>query len=145
MTTNAMPAERAVSLTLEAEVMADDESGRLCLVASADPQLADFGDVSPARLREMVVAARTQLAEFERLADEQEARDTLAALLAEHRMRIEEWNLSTLDSKLRDRIKAVHDPITGDGRVIVVPAGQDPIARLSAVRDLIAGLQGGVA
>jgi hypothetical protein len=139
------PAERALSLTLEAEVMADDETGRLCLVASADPQLSDFGDVSPARLREMVVAARTQLAEFERLADEQEARDALRALLAEHRLRVEEWDVSTLDSRLRANIKAVHDPTMADGRVIVVPAGQDPIARLDAVRDLIADMQGGVA
>jgi hypothetical protein len=137
-----LPAERALSLTLEAEVMADDETGVLSLVASTDPQLNDFGEVAPARLRDMVATARQQLAEFERLADEQEARDTLRALLAEHRMRIEEWDVSTLDSRLRDNIKAVHDPTEGDGRVIVVPAGQDPIARLGAVRRLIEEMRG---
>lgn len=137
-----LPAERSLSLTLEAEVMADDDTGRLALVASTDPQLADFGDVSPAGLRDMIAATRTRLAEFERLADEQEARDSLAALLAEHRMRIEEWDLGNLDSKLRERITAVHDPVEGDGRTIVVPAGQDPIARLGAVRKLIADLGG---
>lgn len=142
MSTTVPPAERALSLTLEAEVMADDESGRLSLAASSDPQLADFGNVTPARLREMVAAARERLADFERLADEQDARDTLAALLAEHQMRIEEWDTSTLDARLRDRIKAVHDPIAGDGRVIVVPTGQDPIARLAAVRELIADMRG---
>jgi hypothetical protein len=136
------PAERAVSLSLEAEVMADCETGALSLVASADPQLTDFAEVSPARLREMVAAARRQLAEFERLADEQDARNTLAALLAEHRMRIEEWDVSTLDSRLRDRIDAVHDPLEQDGRIIIVPAGQDPVVRLAAVRRLIAGLGG---
>ncbi|MFR9796603.1 hypothetical protein ACL02U_11965 [Streptomyces sp. MS06] len=136
------PAERAVSLTLEAEVMADDESGRLGLVASADPHLSDIAEVSPAGLRDMIAAARTRLTEFERLADEQEARDTLAALLAEHQLRIEEWDTSTLDPKLRARLKAVHDPTVGDGRTIVVPAGQDPPARLAAVRDLIAEMGG---
>ncbi|MFI6032979.1 hypothetical protein ACIBBD_02115 [Streptomyces sp. NPDC051315] len=140
--TQGLPAERALSLTLEAEVMADCDTGILSLVASADAQLSDFDEVSPARLRDMVATAREQLAEFERLADEQEARDTLAVLLAEHQMRVEEWDVSTLDSRLRDNIKAVHDPTMADGRVIVVPAGQDPITRLAAVRDLIAGLGG---
>ncbi len=137
-----MPAERSISLTLEAEVMADADTGRLALVASTDAQLSDFDGVSPARLREMVASARQQLAEFERLADEQDARDTLAALLAEHELYIEEWNLGTLDSKLRKRIKAVHDPVAG-GDVIIVPADQDPITRLAAVRQLIASLGGG--
>jgi hypothetical protein len=133
---------RAVSLTLEAEVMADDESGRLCLVASADPQLSDFGDVSPARLREMVVAARTQLAEFERLADEQEARDALVALLAERDVQLEEWDTETLDPKLRREFVAFA-MVREDGlRLVVVPAGQDPIARLAAVRDLIEDMRG---
>lgn len=140
--TAVLPAERAVSLTLEAEVMADSDSGRLSLVASTDPQLADIGDVSPVRLREMVKAARERLAEFERLADEQEARETLRTLLAEHQMRIEEWDISTLDSQLRDNIKAVHDPTVGDGNVIIVPADQDPIVRLTAVRDLIEDVRG---
>lgn len=69
-----LPEERAVSLTLEAEVMTDADTGIPSLVASTDPQLHDLGDVSPARLREMVAAARERLVEFERLADEHEAR-----------------------------------------------------------------------
>jgi stress response protein SCP2 len=131
-----------VSLTLEAEVMPDADTGRLSLVASTDPQLADFGDVTPARLRDMVAATRTRLAEFERLADEQEARETLAALIAEHGLSVEEWDVSSLDSRLRDHITAVYDRTVGDGNVIVVPAGQDPIERLAAVRDLIQDMRG---
>ncbi len=137
-----LPAERSLSLTLEAEVMLDADTGIPSLVASADPQLADFADVSPAGLRRMVAAARTQLAEFERLADEQEARDTLAALLAEHEMRVEEWDTGNLEPAMRSHIKAVHDPTVGDGRTIVVPAGQDPIDRLAAVRSVIEGMRG---
>ncbi|MGW1135620.1 hypothetical protein [Streptomyces griseoluteus] len=68
------PIERAVSLTLEAEVMTDADTGIPSLIASTDPQLHDLADVSPARLREMVAAARARLVEFERLADEHEAR-----------------------------------------------------------------------
>ena len=140
-TRTTLSATRQISLTLEAEVMAD-ETGRLSLVASTDPQLSDIADVTPARLRDLVAASRARLAEFERLADEQEARDTLAALLAENGLRVEEWDVSTLDSRLRDNIKAVHDPVEGDGQTIIVPAGQDPIERLAAVRELIAGLGG---
>ncbi|MGW1134883.1 hypothetical protein [Streptomyces griseoluteus] len=72
--TAVLPVERAVSLTLEAEVMTDADTGIPSLIASTDPQLHDLADVSPARLREMVAAARARLAEFERLADEHEAR-----------------------------------------------------------------------
>lgn len=141
MSTTVQPAERVLSLNLNAEVMADVDTGALSLVASADPQLSDFGDVSPARLREMVVAAREQLAAFEQLANEQEARDSLRVLLAEYRLRIEEWDTASLDPKLRGRIQAVYDPTEGD-RVVIVPASQDPIRRLAAVRQLIAGIGG---
>lgn len=140
--TTTLPAERALSLSLDAEVMVDSDTGALSLVASTDPQLSDLAEVSASRLRELIAAARNGLADFERLADEQEARETLQVLLAEHGLRVEEWDLSTVDAKLRDCITAVHDPITGGGNVIVVPAGQDPIERLTAVRDLIADMRG---
>ncbi|MDF2710604.1 MAG: hypothetical protein K0R62_6256 [Nonomuraea muscovyensis] len=137
-----LPAVRALSLTLEAEAMTDADTGRLSLVASTDPQLSDFDGVTPARLRQMVAAARLRLSDFERLADEQEARDTLAVLLDQHRLRVEEWDTGSLDPSMRSHIKAVHDPTVGDGRTIVVPAGQDPIARLAAVRSLIDDMRG---
>lgn len=143
MSTTVPSATRQISLTLEAEVMAD-ESGRLSLVASTDAQLADFDAVSPARLRAMVATAREQLAEFERLADEQEARDTLAALLAELDVELEEWDAASLDPKLREAFDAFA-MVSEDGpRLVVVPLGQDPIARLEAVRCLI-GYLGGAA
>jgi hypothetical protein len=138
----AHPAVRAVSLTLDAEVMVDSDTGALSLVASTDPQLSDLAEVSAARLRELIAAARNGLADFERLADEHEARESLQALLAEHGLRVEEWDTATLDWRLRDRIRAVYDPTEGDGRTVIAPAGQDPIERLTAVRKLIAGLGG---
>lgn len=144
-TTVQPPAERALSLTLEAEVMTDDESGNLSLVASTDPQLADFADVSPARLREMVAAARTRLSDFERLADEQEARDALQALLAERGFEMQEWNTATLDAKLRRVFTAFRMVATGGLRLVVVPQGQDPIVRLAAVRDLLDNMRGATA
>jgi hypothetical protein len=140
--TTVMPAERALSLSLDAEVMTDLDTGELALVASTDPQLTDLAEVTSASLRDLIAAAHAKLAEFERLADEQEARESLRSLLAEHGLNVEEWDTATLDARLRDRIQAVYDPTEGDGRTVIVPAGQDPIVRLSAVRDLIAGMRG---
>ncbi|MEU3613471.1 hypothetical protein ABZ725_14305 [Streptomyces sp. NPDC006872] len=139
------PTERSLSLSLEAEVMADADTGRLALVASTDPQLSDFAETSPARLRQMVTAARACLAEFERLADEQEARDTLAALLAEQDVAMIEAPLDKLmdvNDDLADRLAcwAMESP---DGRhYVIVPAGQDPIARVAAVRRVIEDMRG---
>lgn len=142
MSTTVQPAQRALSLSLDAEVMTDLDTGELSLVASTDPQLSDLAEVSASRLRELITAVRSGLVDFERLADEQEARDTLRSLLAEHGLRIEEWDTATLDARLRDRIQAVYDPTEGDGRTVIVPAGQDPIVRLTAVRDLITDMRG---
>jgi len=111
---------RTISLTLEAEVMLDADTGIPSLVA----------------------AARTQLAEFERLADEQEARDTLAALLVEYGIELEEWDTASLDPKLREAFDAFGMLPEGGPRLVVVPVGQDPIDRLAAVRKLIGYLDG---
>ena len=142
MSTTVQPAERALSLSLDAEVMTDLDTGELSLVASTDPQLSDLAEVSASRLRELIAAARNGLADFERLADEQEARESLRSLLAEHGLRVEEWDTASLDPRLRDSIPAVYDPTEGDGRTIIVPAGQDPIERLAAVGQLVAGIGG---
>ena len=64
--------------------------------------------------------------------------ETLNALVAEHGLQLEEWDTTTLDPKLRERFMAAWDQTEGDGRVIVVPSGQDPSERLHAVRALLA-------
>jgi hypothetical protein len=72
--TTTAPAERVVSLVLEAEVMTDLDTGRLTLVASTDHHMSDLDEVSPARLRSLIANARKRLDEFERLASEHEDR-----------------------------------------------------------------------
>lgn len=135
------PAERVVSLVLEAEVMADVDTGRLALTASTDHHMTDLADVSPARLRQMVNEARTRLDEFERLANEYEARDTLNAILAEH-------DLTLIETPL-DKLADINDDLAGrlgcwvmeapDGRgYVVVPSDQDPIERLETVSAFVA-------
>lgn len=135
-------AVRSINLSLEAEVMADADTGVLSLVASTDPQLADFAEVSPGQLRQLVAATRSRLAEFERLADEQEAREQLADLLAEQAIELEEWDTASLDPKLREAFDAFGMLPPGGPRLVVVPVGQDPIDRLAAVRLLLANLGG---
>jgi len=141
VTTTVAPSERAVSLVLEAEIMADADTGRLALIASTDHHMSDLADVSPARLRRMVDEARTRLDEFERLAIEFEARDTLNAILAEHSLTMIEASLGKLadvDGALADRLDCwlMEAP---DGRgYVVVPEGQDPSERLRHVSAFVA-------
>jgi hypothetical protein len=135
------PTERTVSLVLEAEVMADSDTGRLALIASTDHHMTDLVDVSPARLRQMVDEARTRLDEFERLASEYEARDTLSAILAEHDLTLIEApfdKLASIDGDLATRLGCwVME--TPDGRgYVVVPSDQDPIERLETVSAFVA-------
>ncbi|MFF3911565.1 hypothetical protein ACFYZJ_37815 [Streptomyces sp. NPDC001848] len=140
----AAPVERSLSLVLEAEVMMDDDNGMLSLVASTDHHLSDFGEVAPARLRRMVAEARAKLDEFERLANEYEAIDTLRAIVAEHHLHVEEWDLANQDPQFRSKFVAFA-ALTEDGqRVVVVPKGQDPVKRLAAVAELVREMDGEV-
>ncbi|MFE5189217.1 hypothetical protein [Streptomyces sp. NPDC056628] len=129
--------EQSITASLTAEIMRDLDDGRPTLVAYTEGNAGDLREVSPARLRGMVAAARAQLDEIERLADEQEARDTLAAMLAEHQVELDEWDTATLDPKLRPHFLAAYDQSPGSDRVIVVPLGQDPVQRLAVVADLL--------
>ncbi|MGW3200684.1 hypothetical protein ACWDBD_40195 [Streptomyces sp. NPDC001118] len=141
-----MPAtpEHSLSLVLEAEVMMDADSGMLSLVASTDHHLSDFGEVAPARLRRMVAEARAKLDQFERLANEYEAIDTFRAIVVEHHLHVEEWDLANLDAKFRGKFVAFA-ALTDDGRrVVVVPKGQDPVERLAAVAELVRDMDGEV-
>ncbi|WP_159039644.1 hypothetical protein [Streptomyces sp. TP-A0356] len=140
--TTAVSAERSVSLVLEAEVMMDADTGMLSLVASTDHHMADFGEVCPARLRRMVAEARAKLDEFERLADEYEAIDTLRAILAEHDLSLIEAPLDKLadvNDDLADRLACWVMETPGGHGYVIVPQEQGPIERLQTVSAFIAG------
>lgn len=133
--------EQSNSAFLHVETMNDLGGGRPTLVTATQSNLGDLRETSPARALGMIAAARAQLDQAERLIKEYEARDTLAAILAEHNLQIEEWDTSTLDPALRDQLMAVHDPTLGNGRTIVVPAGQDPNERLTAVFRVVSRME----
>jgi hypothetical protein len=67
------------------------------------------------------------------------ATEALDALAAEHQLRVEEWDTSTLDESLRDKLMAFYGETDGN-RIVVVPKGQDPVERLHAVRTLLTHL-----
>ncbi|MYS41917.1 hypothetical protein GTY23_11865 [Streptomyces sp. SID5998] len=62
---------------------------------------------------------------------EDQAAAALDALVAKHRLEIEEWDFTQLDSGIGDRILAIHD--SRDDRTIAVAKNQDPRLRLQAV------------
>lgn len=51
---------------------------------------------------------------------------------------LEEWDTSTLSESLREGFCAFYLEHKDGTRIIVVPAGQDPVIRLAAVRAILA-------
>ncbi len=135
-----MPAidEQRVRLVLEAEIFQDPDGGPDSLIYSTDTVACE--PVSPARMLGMIADAHTQLAAMERMAREFEARDTLAAMLDEAGLVLEEWPTDSLDERVRHQLRAVY--FNDEGRpTVVVPQGQDLIERVNAVSTLIGDLQ----
>jgi hypothetical protein len=63
------------------------------------------------------------------------------ALTAEYGLRVVEWDTSGLEPELREGYVAHYLEQKGD-RIFVVPVGQDPRTRLSALRVLLARQEG---
>jgi hypothetical protein len=133
------PTTQHVRLVLEAEIFQDTDGGPDSLIYSTDTVACE--PVSPARMLGMVAEARAQLDAMERMAREFEARDTLAAIVAEHHLQLEEWDLANLDENLRSKFVAFAAVLKDGQRIVVVPQGQDPIKRVNAVSKLINDLQ----
>ncbi|MGW1892112.1 hypothetical protein ACWCP6_17910 [Streptomyces sp. NPDC002004] len=62
----------------------------------------------------------------------------LAALIAEHNLQIEEWDTATLPEPLRPAFLAFYCRLDDGSSIVVVPLGQNPAERLTAIRELIA-------
>ena len=131
--------EQRVRLVLEAEVFQDPDGGPDSLIATTDKLACE--PMSPARLLGMVAEARAQLDQMERIAREFEARGTLAAIVAEHHLHVEEWDIANLDEKFRGKFVAFAALTTDGQRIVVVPKGQDPIERLAGVTELVRDME----
>lgn len=59
------------------------------------------------------------------------------ALTTKYGLRVVEWDISVLEPELREAYRAHYVEQKGD-RIFVVPVGQDPHTRLSAVNHLLA-------
>lgn len=64
---------------------------------------------------------------------------TIQALVTQHGLQFEEWDITLLDEQYRDKFFALYIE-TRDDKVIVVPSGQDPAHRLAALRAVLAHL-----
>lgn len=132
------PTDQCVRLVLEAEIFQDPDDGPDSLIYSTDTVACE--PVSAARMLDMVAEARTKLDRIERITREFEARDTLAAMLDEAGLALEEWPTDSLDERIRHQLRAVY--FNDEGRpTVVVPQGQDLIERVNAVSTLIGDLQ----
>jgi hypothetical protein len=133
------PTDQRVRLVLEAEIFQDPDGGPDSLIVTTDELACQ--PTAPARLLGMAAEARAKLDQIERLAREYEAQDTLRAIVAEHELKIEEWDTATLDPKLRRGFVAFAMLHKDGSRLIVVPQGQDPIERVNAIAGLVNDLQ----
>jgi hypothetical protein len=127
-TASPAPREQSLSNFLHVEIMNDLDNGRPTLVTATETNLGDLRETSPARALGMVADARAQLDRIERLIKVHEARDTLAAILAERHARLEEWDTDNAGDLLRDRFGA-SAYFEKRQMVVVVPLGQDPVER----------------
>ncbi|MGX9887326.1 DUF6907 domain-containing protein [Streptomyces sp. NPDC002276] len=130
-------AEQCIDAFLHVGIMNDPDDGLPTLVAATESDLGDLDEIVPARARSMVAAIQAKLDEQLRLINEFEARDTLAAILAEEQLEMEVLDPSTLSEQLRNKITAFYAEHKDGQRILVVPAGQDPIVRLNAVCALL--------
>jgi hypothetical protein len=142
-TASPAPREQSLSTFLHVETMVDLDNGQLRLLASTETNLGDLQEHSPARLLGMVADARVQLDRIERLAQEFEAHDTLAAIIAEHDLTV----IVIGCDGLAEHHHELADQLTcwiardSDGRkYAVVPEGQDPIERTHAVARAVADI-----
>lgn len=135
------PTEQCLTLAIEIETMADSDTGQLALIGSTGFHQEDLTQVSPARARGMISQAHAKLNEMMRLVDEYEAREILAAIIAEHDLTLEERDTATLDPDLRDILQCLAIRTTDGRTTIVVPAGQNPIVRTAVVAEFINDLQ----
>jgi len=132
--------DQSITASLTAEIMTDLDTGQPTLVASTQGNLSDLQEVVPARLLRMVAEARAKLDAIERLAQIHEAEDTLRAIIAEHQLHVEEWDIASLAPEHRGKVAAFAE-IADDGqRTVVVPTGQDPIERVNAIAHLVNNL-----
>ena len=131
--------EQSLSAFFHVETMNDLDDGRSTLLTATETNLGDLRETSPARALGMLADARAQLDQAEQLIKEHEARDPLAAILAEHGLTLIEVDMRTVAEFADDLAPHLRCWAGKDnGRLIVwVPKGQDPIERVNAVVALV--------
>ncbi|MGA6159621.1 hypothetical protein ACPEIC_40505 [Stenotrophomonas sp. NPDC087984] len=128
------PTNDLISLTLQAEITTDGDTGKLALHAATD--IDNWDETTPDKLRAMAADARQQLDQIEALAARYETIAALQALVDEHRVQLIECPRAELGD-LGKNFCGWYALIDGDP-VLVFPKGQDPGERLTLARELLA-------
>ncbi|WP_438478991.1 hypothetical protein [Streptomyces asiaticus] len=128
------PAIDLISLTIQAEITTDGDTGGLTLHAADD--IDNWDETTPDKLRAMAADARQQLDQIEALAARYEAITAIQALVDEHHVQLIECPRAELGD-LGKNFCGWYALIDG-GPVLVFPKGQDPVERLTLARDLLA-------
>ncbi|MGP4048748.1 hypothetical protein [Streptomyces sp. 2A115] len=139
-TATSVPDEQSVTASLTAEIMHDLDDGRPTLVASTQGNQGDLQEVTPRQLLAKVTEARAQLDQVESLANEYAATVVIPAFVEHYGITLRETSLDGLRA-IDPELAAIFRgsaALLKDGELIVtVPEGLDPVARLSALRDLV--------
>lgn len=137
------PAEQSVTASLTAEIMHDPDDGQPTLLVSTQGNLCDLQEVTPRQLLAKVAQARMQLDRMEDLARQYAAGHVIPAFVEHYNITLREARLDGLGDEAPEFPAHVAGwgALLGTGELVVtVPQGQDPVARLGALRDLVLDL-----
>ncbi|MFF0080248.1 hypothetical protein ACFYR1_11180 [Streptomyces canus] len=132
-------AEQSITAFGLAEVVTDIETDEVTLCIASDAQLTDYRGASVSEAAALARQLREKADQIEALANEYAEKVVLPAFYREFRIELEEYNTASLFADAPELAAGfnafcAHRP---DGSFLVaVPAGQKPILRLAAIREL---------
>lgn len=134
-------AEQIITQYALAEIITDYDSGELTLCIASKQDLSDYQAATAGQAADLAQQLRAKADQIEALANEYAETVVLPVLIREYRIDLQEWDITTLDPMLRERLRSWR-MTDGDRTVVIVPTGQSPIERLAAVADVVRSLDG---
>ncbi|MER5209432.1 hypothetical protein ABT063_02230 [Streptomyces sp. NPDC002838] len=143
-TATSTPTEQSITAFALAEIVTDADTGQPTFCIATDQQLSDFQAATPARGLAAAEKLREDADRIEALANEYAATVVIPAFIEQYAIELEELDMAKLFEDAPDLAAAFQafSAVKNDGSIIVaVPKGQAPIARLTAIRELVLDLQ----
>ncbi|WP_030173193.1 hypothetical protein [Streptomyces sp. NRRL S-813] len=136
--------EQRVTAFAHAEIMIDADTGQPTFCIATEQTLGDFEAATPARGLAAAEKLREEADRIEALANEYAATVVIPAFIETYSIELEELDMAKLCEDAPDLAAKFQafSAVKNDGSILVaVPAGQNPIARLAAIRDLVLDLR----